>query len=61
LEINAISRQVVQNLELGPYLNVATQPTAVQWSPLLAFLAILAAGLAVVAWMVLQVVRAGGR
>ena len=59
LEINAISRQVVQNLELGPYLNVAAQPTAVQWSPLLVFLAVLAAGLGVVAWMVLQVVREG--
>jgi len=59
LEINAISRQVVQNLELGPYLNVAAQPTAVQWSPLLVFLALLAVGLGVVAWMVLQVVKAG--
>ena len=42
-----------------PYLDVAQQPTAVQWSPLLVFLALFAVGLGVVAWMVLQVVKAG--
>jgi hypothetical protein len=58
LAVNAISRQVVQNLELGPYLNVATQPTAVQWSPLLLFLVLFVVGLGVIGWMVLQVVKA---
>ncbi len=58
LGINAISRQVVQNLELRPYLDVAAQPTAVQWSPLVLFLALFVVGLGIVAWMVLQVVNA---
>ncbi len=58
LGVNAISRQVVQNLELRPYLDVAAQPTAVQWSPLVMFVVLFAVGLGVIAWMVLQVVKA---
>jgi hypothetical protein len=55
LGVNAVSRQVVQNLELYPYLDVAAQPTDVQWSPLIAFLIVFVAGLGVVAWMIAQV------
>lgn len=59
LAINAVSRQVVQNLELKPYLDVAAQPVSVQWSAVVVFLALFVAGLGVVGWMVVQAARAG--
>ena len=53
LGVNAVSRQVVQNLELARYsFDITKQPEAVQWSPLLVFLAAFVLGLAVVAWMI---------
>jgi hypothetical protein len=55
LGVNAVSRQVVQNAELSPYFKVARQPEAVEWSPLLLFLATFVAGLCVVAWMIAQI------
>jgi hypothetical protein len=58
LGVNAASRQVVQNLELKPYLDVAAQPTNVQWSAVVVFLLLFVAGLGVVAWMVAQVAGA---
>jgi len=57
LAINAISRQVVQNLELRPWLDVAAQPTCTQWSPLVVFLLVFVGAVLAVAWMVLQVVK----
>ena len=57
LGVNAISRQIVQNVELSAYLNVAGQPEDVQWSPLIVFLLVFVAGLALVAWMVAQVIK----
>ncbi|MEN6449569.1 MAG: hypothetical protein ABFC96_03675 [Thermoguttaceae bacterium] len=59
LGVNAASRQVVQNLNLKPYLNVLAQPTDVQWGPLVMFLATFVVGLAVVAWMIAQVQKCG--
>jgi hypothetical protein len=56
--INAVSRQIVQNIELSSYYQVLSQKTAVQWSPLIAFLLIFVAGVSVVVWMVRQVVKA---
>jgi hypothetical protein len=58
LAVNAVSRQIVQNRELRGFLDVARQPTAVQWSPLVVFLALFVAGLALVVWMLSQVVKA---
>jgi hypothetical protein len=58
LGINAISRQVVQNIRLGEYLDLASRPTAIEWSPLILFLLLFVAGALVVAWMVAQVVKA---
>jgi hypothetical protein len=57
LGINAVSRQIVQNLEIGRHFPVLEQATDVQWSPLVAFLAIFVLGLGVVAWMVAQVMK----
>jgi hypothetical protein len=36
--INAVSRQVVQNIELRGYYDVLAQPTSVEWGPLVMFL-----------------------
>jgi len=59
LGINAVSRQIVQELELGlpGYFDVSAQPVQTQWSPLIVFLILLVLGLAVVAWMIAQVVK----
>jgi hypothetical protein len=51
LALNAVSRQVVQNLQLDRFVDVATEPVSLQWSPLLLFLALFVAGLVVIAWM----------
>lgn len=58
IALNAISRQIVQNLELARYLDVTAQPVQIQWSPLVVFLVLFVAGLAVVGWMVMQVIAA---
>jgi len=57
LGANAISRQVVQNLNLRGFLDVAAQPVDVQWSPLIAFLALFLVGLGVIGWMIAQVMQ----
>ncbi len=58
LALNATSRQIVQNAELAPYLDVTAGKVNVQWSPLILFLVLFVAGLGVVVWMVVQVVKA---
>jgi hypothetical protein len=57
LAVNAVSRQVVQNLKLSQYAPELTHPQlAVQWGPLVMFLIVFVAGLGVVVWMIAQVV-----
>jgi hypothetical protein len=61
LGLNAVSRQIVQNLELKMRLfDVMRRPVEVEWGPLLVFLFTFAAGAALVAWMVYQLSRAPG-
>ena len=60
LGINAVSRQIVQNVELLPHLDVAGQRTEVQWSPMAMFLLTFVAGLGLIAWMIGRVVAASG-
>ena len=60
LGLNAVSRQVVQNFELSRYYNIFDSrqaPEAVQWSPLIVFLAAFVLGLALVGWMIAQVAK----
>ena len=57
LGVNAVSRQVVQNLNLEPFVNVSAQPTDVQWGPLAMFLIAFVIGLGVVGWMIAQIVK----
>jgi hypothetical protein len=58
LGINAVSRQMVQNIDLRPYFDLIPRGTTVQWSPLLGFLAMFVLALGVVGWMLVQVLKA---
>jgi hypothetical protein len=57
LGVNAVSRQIVQNINLERFVNVSAQPTDVQWGPLAMFLIAFVIGLAVVGWMITQIVK----
>jgi len=57
LGINAVSRQMKQNFEIQPYLDVAAQPLDPQWGPMIAFLAVTALGVALVVWMIAQIAK----
>ncbi|MCS7306640.1 MAG: hypothetical protein NZ602_16220 [Thermoguttaceae bacterium] len=54
LALNATSRQVVQNLELGRFYAVSQQPQSIQWSPMVVFLLLFVLGAAVLGWMLLH-------
>jgi hypothetical protein len=56
--LNAVSRQIVQNAELRPWLDVAAEPARTQWSPLVLFLLLFAGGVGVLVWIVRQLVAA---
>lgn len=58
LGLNAISRQVVQNIELSKFLDVTAEPVNLQLSPLIVFLVLFVVGLGVVAWMLQKVLQA---
>jgi len=57
LAVNAVSRQVVQNLNLAEFFQWSDQPVR-EWSPLVVFLVLFVAGLGVVMWIVAQVAKA---
>lgn len=57
LALNATSRQVVQNLEVGRFFAVSQQPQTVQWSPLVVFLLLFVVGAVVLGWMLSQLWR----
>ncbi|RMG55000.1 MAG: hypothetical protein D6723_03605 [Acidobacteria bacterium] len=59
IALNAISRQIVQNAELRPYLDVTAERVNIQWSPMVLFLLLFVAGLGVVAWMLRKLVGRG--
>jgi len=58
LGLNAVSRQIVQNIELSKFLDVTAEPVNLQLSPLIVFLVLFVAGLGVVAWMIEKVLQA---
>ena len=58
LVLNAISRQVLQNIELSRFLDVTAEPVNLQLSPLIVFLVLFIVGLGVVVWMVQKIWRA---
>jgi hypothetical protein len=59
IAINAVSRQIVQNVELGKYMDITREKVNIQWSPLLVFLVLFAGGIALVIWMVRQAAKSG--
>ncbi len=61
LALNAVSRQIVQNVELKPFTDVAAEQVNMQWSPLILFLVLFVAGLGVLFWMLSKVVEANRR
>jgi hypothetical protein len=61
LALNALSRQIVQNLELAPYYNPAAEPLNIQWVPMLIFLAVFAVGLGTVGWIFHKVYQVESR
>jgi hypothetical protein len=52
---NAISRQLVQNIELKRYFDPSAEPVNLQLSPLILFLILFIFGLAVIFWMLRKV------
>ncbi len=58
LALNATSRQLVQNLELAPYVAIGAEPVNLQLVPLVLFLVLLAAGLGTILWMLSNLARA---
>ena len=60
MAVNAVSRQVVQNLNLHRFYDVLGQKTELQFGPLLMFLITFVIGLIILAWMITQAVRARG-
>jgi hypothetical protein len=61
LALNAVCRQIVQNVELKPFTDVASEQVNAQWSPLILFLVLFVAGLGVLFWMISKVVEANRR
>ena len=57
LTLNAISRQIVQNVELKKYFDVSTEPVNLQLSPMIVFLLLFIFGLVVIIWMLTKVTR----
>lgn len=58
LGVNAVSRQIVQNVELGRFFSVSGQQVEPQWGPMAMFLVTFVLGLGLVIWMIAQVVKA---
>jgi hypothetical protein len=57
LAVNAISRQVKQNVSLAPWLELGAE-TEVQWGPMAMFLITFVLGAVVIGWMLVQTVAA---
>jgi len=57
LAANAGARQWVQNTELARYLDVTAEPVRMEWSPLILFLVLFVAGLAVVVWLLRRIIE----
>lgn len=54
--LNAVSRQLVQNVGLAPYLDVASEAVDIQWGPMILFLVLFVIGVGVIVWMLRRAV-----
>jgi len=61
LALNAVSRQIVQNVELNEFLDISARSVNAQWSPMAVFLVMFVVGAAVIAWMVGKAAAAHAR
>lgn len=61
LAANTAARQWVQNTELSRYLDVAAEPVRMEWSPLILFLLLFVAGVAVVIWLLRRIIEVNRR
>jgi len=61
LALNAVSRQIVQNLELKKFLDITAEPVKIQLSPIILFLLLFVFGVAVVVWMVRKIIAVEGK
>jgi hypothetical protein len=61
IAVNAVSRQLVQNIHLSLFVDVAAEPVKVQWSPIVVFLVMFAIGVAILVWIALKLVEAERR
>ena len=57
--LNAVSRQAVQKSELARYFEVTEGVVRIQWSPMILFLLLFVAGIALITWMIMQAVKSG--
>lgn len=57
IALNAVSRQIVQNIELAQFFDPAGEQVNIQWSPLILFLIFFVAGLLVVFWMIRKIME----
>ena len=57
IALNAVSRQIVQNIELAHYAPVWKIPEKPDWGPMALFLGTFAVGTLVLVWMLQQLVR----
>ncbi|MGL6227298.1 MAG: hypothetical protein ACRC10_11825 [Thermoguttaceae bacterium] len=56
LGVFVVTRQLIQNAEVGRFIRVDALPEAVQWDPLYAFLGVFVLGLLVIFWIIRQIV-----
>jgi hypothetical protein len=54
--LNAVSRQMVQNIEIGVYYDVAAERVNTQWSPLILFLLLFVGAVGVIIWLLRKAV-----
>jgi hypothetical protein len=57
LSLNAVSRQVVQNVELSRYFDITAENVQTQWSPMILFVVLFIAGIGLIIWMINQAVK----
>jgi hypothetical protein len=51
IALNVVSRQIVQNIEIGVYYDVTSEQVNTQWSPLIIFLLLFVATVGVIIWL----------
>lgn len=57
IALNGVSRQWLQNVEIGRYVDLAAKPVDLQLSAMVVFLVFFAAGIGIIAWITLRIIR----